>query len=172
MVKLVGALCILFAGTAIGFLRAARYAARPRQLRELIHALRRLETEITYGYTPLPEAFKRLSSQCNEPVSLLFKESARLLAEEEGATTSRVWTQAAEFAWSSSALNTQDMEITVQIGFTLGITDRDNQLKHIALAIGQLQQQESSAREDQLKYERMSRSLGFLCAAFIVIFMY
>ena len=56
MVKLIGAALILFAGTMIGFMQASRFAARPRQIRQLSYALQRLETEIGFGFTPLPEA--------------------------------------------------------------------------------------------------------------------
>jgi hypothetical protein len=59
MLKFLGAVLVLFAGTMFGFFQALQYARRPRQIRELITALQRLETEIVYGYTPLPEAAKR-----------------------------------------------------------------------------------------------------------------
>jgi len=59
MLKLAGAILVLLSGTLIGFRQAARYADRTAQIRQLIHALQRLETEIGFGHTPLPEALER-----------------------------------------------------------------------------------------------------------------
>jgi len=42
MLKLIGAICILFSGTMIGFYQALQLSRRPRQIRQLIQALQRL----------------------------------------------------------------------------------------------------------------------------------
>nr|WP_313782935.1 hypothetical protein [Paenibacillus larvae] len=52
MVKMLGAVLVLGAGTLYGFVQAMHYARRPKQIRQLHQALQRLETEIVYGYTP------------------------------------------------------------------------------------------------------------------------
>lgn len=44
-------------------------------------------------------------------------------------------------------------------------------MKHLRLALLQLKSEEDAAREDQAKYEKMSKSLGLLSAALIVILM-
>lgn len=62
-----------------------------------------------------------------------------------------------------------EKEAIRQLSFSLGTSDREEQNKHITLAIQQLNHEEASARNDQIKYEKMSRSLGLLVGALIVI---
>ncbi|MBZ5797830.1 hypothetical protein K8353_48265 [Burkholderia contaminans] len=45
-------------------------------------------------------------------------------------------------------------------------------MKHIALTIQQLSHEEAQAQADQVRYERMSRSLGLLIGALIGILIY
>ncbi|QMV44242.1 stage III sporulation protein SpoIIIAB [Cohnella cholangitidis] len=174
MLKFAGIVLVLFAGTMIGFLQAARFAARPRQIRELLHALQRLETEISYGQTHLPEALSRISRMVPHPLSSLFASIAEsLLADsaETGETVRECWEKAINAYWPTTAMKKAEKEALLRLGSTLGGSGREDQLKHIRLAAIQLQAEESSARDEQFRYEKLSRSLGMLGAALVVILM-
>jgi len=174
MLKFAGVLLVLFAGTMIGLVQSARYAARPRQIRELLHAFQRLETEIGYGRTPLPEALERISASVSKPLSAMFARIAGSLAGDQarsGETVRECWERAIDEFWPATAMKKTEKEAALRLGATLGGSGRDDQLKHLRLAFHQLQAEEASAREDQLKYEKLSRSLGMLGAALIVILM-
>ncbi|MFC5532566.1 stage III sporulation protein SpoIIIAB [Cohnella yongneupensis] len=172
MLKFIGVALILFAGTMIGFVQAARYAARPKQIRQLLHALQRLETEISYGQTPLPQALDRIAGAVPPPLSYLFKDIAGSLQTEtahSGVTVKEIWGRAIVARWPETAMRAPEQEALIRFGSTLGASGREDQLKHIRLAMHQLQAEEANARDDQQKYERLSRSLGALGAALIVI---
>lgn len=169
MIRLAGAVLVLLAGTLIGFLQASRYAARPRQIRQLVHALQRLETEIAYGQTPLPMALPRLADVVPPPVSGLFADMAARLAAREGATTREIWESAISRGWGRTAMKAPEREALGRLGSALGASGREDQLKHVRLAMLQLQTEEAAAREEQQRYEKMSRSLGVLGAALVVI---
>jgi stage III sporulation protein AB len=171
MLKWAGVALVLFAGTMIGFIQAARYAARPRQIRQLLHALQRLETEIGYGQTPLPEALIRISRLLQAPLSELFGDIARRLRTVPGVTVLECWDAAIAVNWSATAMKSGEREALQRLGSTLGASERDDQLKHLKLAALQLQAEEIAAREEQQKYEKLSRSLGVLGAALVVILM-
>ena len=174
MLKFIGMVLVLFAGTAIGFAQAARFAARPRQIRQLIHALQRLETEIGYGQTPLPLALDRIAGVVPPQVSGMFKDIASALADEAirtGETVREIWERAIKARWPETAMKAAEQEAMLRLGSTLGASGRDDQLKHIRLAMAQLQAEEANARDDQQRYEKLSRSLGALGAALIVILM-
>jgi stage III sporulation protein AB len=166
-----GALLVLFAGTMIGYLQGARFAARPRQIRQLTHALQRLETEIQYGQTPLPEAIARLAGIVQPLVSPLFAEISRSLDHIAGLTVRECWERTLQEGWGATAMKKPELDAMLRLGATLGGSGRDDQVKHIKLAMLQLQAEESSARDDQQRYEKMSRSLGVLGAALLVIIM-
>ncbi|MFD0670540.1 stage III sporulation protein SpoIIIAB [Cohnella sp. GCM10027633] len=172
MLKFIGVALVLFAGTMIGFVQAARYAARPKQIRQLLHALQRLETEIGYGQTPLPQALDRIAAVIAMPVSRMFKDIAVSLTTESarsGATVREIWERVIAAGWQDTAMRAPEQEAMLRLGSTLGASGRDDQLKHIRLAMAQLQAEEASARDDQQRYEKLSRSLGALGAALIVI---
>lgn len=174
MLKFAGVLLVLFAGTMIGFLQAARFAARPRQIRELLHALQRLETEISYGQTHLPEALLRISKLVLRPLSEIFASIAKSLSEdslESGETVRECWERAVNGQWQATAMKKAEKEALLRLGATLGGSGREDQLKHIRLTAIQLQAEEASARDDQYRYEKLSRSLGMLGAALVVILM-
>lgn len=174
MLKFAGVLLVLFAGTMIGFMQGARFAARPKQIRELLHALQRLETEIGYGQTRLPEALTRIAAIVPQPLSALFATISRSLSKdsaESGETAREIWERAIHDHWPETALKKAEKEALLRLGSTLGGSGREDQLKHIRLAAIQLQAEEASARDDQQRYEKLSRSLGMLGAALVVILM-
>jgi stage III sporulation protein AB len=172
MIKLIGAALILFSGAMIGFYQASQYAARPRQIRQLIQALKLLETEILYGFTPLPEALGKIGRQMSPPISEIFIDTADQLGENSGTTTTDAWRQAISDHWRRTAMKPVEEDIVRQLGLTLGTTDRDDQIKHLQLAVTSLRAEEEAARDDQSRYEKMWKSLGILTGALVVVLMY
>lgn len=172
MVKLIGAFIIFISGVLIGFQRAAQYGDRPKHIRQWIQALHRLETEINYGFTPLAEALRRTSEAIADPTSTLLAHAADKLQCNDGKSTAICWREAVEEGWDHTAMKAAEREMILQLGTTLGISDRSDQMKHIQLAIHQLQTEEMLAKEEQQRYEKMWRTLGALGGALVVILMY
>lgn len=172
MVKLIGACMIIIAGTLIGFYQALQLARRPRQIRQLIQALQRLETEISYGFTPLPHALLTISRQISQPLAQLFHSVGAQLAHSSEKSTEESWRYAIESFWQRTAMMKPEQDIFMQLGLTLGITDREDQIKHLRLTASQLQTEELTAWEEQKRYEKMWKSLGLLGATLVVILVY
>ncbi|ACX64373.1 stage III sporulation protein SpoIIIAB [Paenibacillus sp. FSL H8-0457] len=172
MLKLVGAVLVLGAGTLAGFYQAQQFAARPRQLRELILALQRLETEISYGFTPLPDALERIGVSLREPLKSLLASAALYMRPDYGLSAQDSIRKALGEYWRRTSMKSAEREVLEQLSGVLGTSDRQDQIKHIALAVGQLKHEEAAARDDQVKYEKMSKSLGLLIGALIVILIF
>lgn len=173
MLKWVGAAMVLFAGTAYGFAKAARYARRPKELRQLGAALTTLESEIVFGMSPLPAAFERVASAAQRPVSLLFQEAAERMRDfGNEKTAGECWSEAVHALWPRTSLQEAEKASLISLAPTLGVTDRDDQAKHLRLARAQLLTEEEAAREEYARYGKMWRSLGALSAALVVILMY
>lgn len=171
MLKLFGAVLIVLAGTLAGLQFAKQYADRPRHIRGLIAALQRLETEIMYGFTPLPEAMRRIGIQSKEPLKTLFIKTAEEMSPPHDRSAQDAIQRAMDSHWKSTALKGTEKRFSAS-SVVLGTSDRSNQSTHIALALQQLKQEESVAREDQGKYEKLSKSLGLLLGALIVILIF
>lgn len=172
MLKLVGAVLVLGAGTMAGFYQAQQFATRPRQLREIILALQRLETEISYGLTPLPDALERISTSLREPLKSLFQTAALYMRPDYGLSAQDSIRKALGEYWKRTSMRSAEREVLEQLSSVLGTSDRQDQIKHIELAALQLQHEETAARDDQVKYEKMSKSLGLLIGALIVILIF
>ncbi|MDQ0058300.1 stage III sporulation protein SpoIIIAB [Paenibacillus harenae] len=171
MIKLLGAVLILFAGTMIGFQQAARFAERPRQLRQLAHALQRLETEIGYGHTPLPEALERTAEASPSPLSELFRAAASGVWQSDEISFRESWEHAVHRQWPHTSMRAGEQAVMLRLGSTLGISDKEDQMKHLRLALIQLKAEEDAAKDDQGRYEKMWKSLGVLIAVLVVILM-
>lgn len=172
MLNILGAVLILITGAMFGFYQAAQYANRPKQIRQLIQALQRLETEINYGLTPLPEALEHISKIISAPISNMFLQASRKLSTNDGNTTTDSWREVIKEGWNDTSMKAAEMDIILQLGNTLGISDRNDQIKHIHLTANQLQGEEEIAKEEQKRYEKMWKSLGILVGALVVILMY
>ena len=171
MIKLIGAIIIVVATTWTGFEASKNLSARPKQLRQLRSALQSLEAEIMYGHTPLHEAARRLSSQLPKPLSTFFDSFAKKLTDTE-TTVKEAWETSLKEVWKSTALKHGEFEIMKQFVETLGRHDRISQQKHIMLTLAHLEREEADAVQNQAKYEKMVKSLGFLSGLLLSILLF
>ena len=170
--KLLGAILILLTSTAMGFMFSSRYRERPRQLRQLKSALQSLEAEIMYGLTPIHEAAAHLAEQIPHPINGFFIELVQQLDKRNGQSFHYIWNEALENFWPKTALKINEKEIWKQFGQTLGQTDRDNQQKHIKMALSHLDREEKEARLAQQQYEKMTKSLGVLGGLLLILLLF
>ncbi|HEX7056273.1 MAG TPA: stage III sporulation protein SpoIIIAB [Bacilli bacterium] len=172
VLKLIGTALVLIAGTLAGFAKAKELADRPQQIRELVHALQSLATEIGYGFTPLPQALGKLGKRLSAPLSALFQATSEQLSMAQGLSVDEVWRENVLLLWPKTALRRTEKEILLQLGAILGASGKEDQLKHLHLAIHELQREEAEALEERRRYEKMWKSLGFLLGALVVIVLY
>ncbi|TCP52837.1 stage III sporulation protein AB [Tumebacillus sp. BK434] len=172
MIKLLGSIIILLVATLFGFRMASRYAERSKQLRLFITALKLLETEILYAATPLSDAAAKIGERVPGPVGTFFAELGHKLREGQGVTAGEIWRDTLERHKATLRLKAGDRGVLHSFGQTLGISDRQDQIKHIQLAIAHLGTEEQGAREEQSKNEKMWRYLGALMGLTLVILLY
>lgn len=171
MLKFLGALLVVGTGGAAGLLVAQNYARRPEELRALQGALALLGTEISYAATPLPEALAQVAGRADPRVAGFFCEAASLLKSGNGETVEEVWTRALERWRPASALRHEDLAALAGLGAALGVSDREDQLRHLALAGERLRIQGLRAEEEAHKNVRLWRYLGFFAGAAIVLLL-
>ncbi|KMJ60019.1 stage III sporulation protein SpoAB [Bacillus sp. LL01] len=170
MIKLIGAVFIIVATSWAGFEAARHLTERPRQLRQLKVALQSLEAEIMYGHTPLSDATKNIAKQLEKPLSWFFEGFSYKL-DKANLSVKEAWHESLEDVWNTTAYKNAELEIMKQFGETLGQHDRYTQQKHIQLALTHLEREELEARDKQIRYERMVKSLGVLSGLLLVILL-
>lgn len=172
MIKIIGACFIILASSWIGFEIARSYRERPQQIRQLRSALSLLETEIGYGVRPLAAACKQIALRTQGFVSTLFARCEENLNRMDGASTYQCFKQAIDHEWKNTAMKEPEKRILLDLSATLGISDRENQLHHLAMAKTNLEIEEKKARDEQMQYEKMFKTIGVLAGTLIVLLIY
>ncbi|MEN2464731.1 stage III sporulation protein SpoIIIAB [Ornithinibacillus sp. FSL M8-0202] len=168
--KWIGALLFIGVTTWLGFEWSNKLARRPKQIRQLINALQVLEAEILYSQMPLHDAFLSIAKQIPEPCASFFQSVANKMMGTNS-YFDLVWEECVANYMDNSSLTSHEKEILLQFGRTLGQHDFDQQQKHIQLTIKHLERELDDARDEQDKYGKMAKNLGFLTGLFIVLLL-
>ncbi|ASK63227.1 stage III sporulation protein SpoAB [Virgibacillus phasianinus] len=166
----IGALLFIGTTTWIGFEISNKLRDRPKHIRQLKNALQILEAEILYSQLPLRDAFDSIAKQLPDPTRTFFQDLAINLDENKTDLFS-VWSQHMEMLNRISAIGKNEKEILNQFGRTLGQHDFNQQQKHIQLAVHHLDRELEEARDNEMKYSKMAKSLGVLSGLFIVLLL-
>ncbi len=172
MLKLIGGLLVVVASGLTGWQMSRSYARRPVELRQFIAALQLLETEITYVATPLPEALGGVAEQIGMPAASFFRQVAGDLGAHRGCSAREAWHGALECYGIRSALGTSDLGILRGLGNSIGISDREDQSKHLRLAAEQLKTAMAMAEDAAAKNVKMWNYMGLLGGLVIVLALY
>ncbi len=171
LLKGIGGLLVISASGILGILHSNKLSLRYKELVNLRRVMQMLETEVTYGATPLPVALYSVSKKTEGPVSRFLANVSEHLSKRSFYTLKEAWNDSAERLLMESSLIKADIEFIKSFGNILGCSDREDQKKHFQLFYIQLRHQEDSAMEEVKRSAEMYRSLGFLLgmAVFVVL---
>ena len=145
MLRLLGAVLLTGGAGALGFGAAARLNRRVHMLRLFTEALERMERELSFRLTSIPELFALLADHLSPPVGTFFarcRGSLFRLGEEQFLET---------------------------LGGTLGRYDSEGQTQALALARAQLEQCLEAAVSERARMGKVYGALGLAAGAFLVI---
>lgn len=168
--KILGSLLIVVAGTCLGFSIAARYAERPRQIRQLISCLSALKSHINYVAVPLPEALSQCTSGVTGPVADFFHTMSSLLLANGWLTPQAAMDQAL-IESKQLVFNQPEREILAAFSANLGSMDREEQHKSLELTHEQLSRIQFEAEKLCEQNVKMYRYLGICGSLAIVIIL-
>lgn len=171
IVKIAGAFCVLAAAAAFGEYKARTLASRVKQLEQFQRSLKLLVTEISYSNAVLPYAFRNVARQCHSPVNDLYFHAAEMLMEKDDLSTREIWCKAVKRVYPDSCFTDSDQEIIESLGISLGVSQKEGQLKQVRLTEEHLLFALETAREKKVQGEKMWRYLGVLSGATLVILL-
>ena len=170
---LLGAVLLVLAGGGLGRQVAERYGRRVRELEQLRGLLGMLASEIDYGLTPLPEAFGRVGRLGEGgAVRRLFERTALAVTEDSPESFREAWQRVRGEEATALALTKPDDEILEELGWALGSSDREDQLRHLQLATERLGMALSEAQRVAVKNVPLSRSLGLLGGILVALLLF
>lgn len=162
---------IISASGLMGIFLSNRLYLRCKELKNLRRLMQMLETEVTFGATPLPAALRNISNKTEGITSSFFRSISDSLTDRRFYSVREAWVNCAEAVFIESPFKRADIELIKSFGSILGSSDREDQKKHFELFYLQLKHQEDAALEEIKKSAKVYRSLGFLLgiAVFIVL---
>lgn len=172
MVKLMGAVLLIAACGYAGWNISRHYANRPRELRQFMAALQMLETEIIYAATPLPDALSGIAARVDPRVASFFRQVVQELKSNRGCSAREAWTGALEKYRPGSDLDQGDLGILNSLGNCIGMSDREDQGKHLRLALEQLKIAHAAAEETAARNVKLWNYAGLLGGLVIVLALY
>ena len=171
MLKIIGAVLVIFACAALGYKKSAAISDRLFLLREIEKLLLLLMGEITYRREALPEAVLRVSGKVQEPLCSFVKETAEMAQKYQGERFACIFRENAEKYLKNSELTQKDFEEFVQLGEYLGYLDTDMQKNTTQWYLQQLKTEiDILAGEIPVK-KKLYRSLGVLSGIFLAILL-
>lgn len=169
--KICGALCVFIAAVAFGEYKARSYGQRVGQLKQFQQSLKLLANEISYTRTVLPQAFRNVAVQIDFPVRELYLTAAEALSGMSCLSAREAWQQSLAVIFPRTSFSRSDGEVIGNLGVSLGASLKEGQLKQIELTLQHLEYALENARDSKQRHEKMSRYLGFLGGAALVILL-
>ena len=162
--KLMGSLCVLFAGGSVWWLQRQEQRRRRQVVAELVSTLERMETSIRLNQTPLLPLFRQAArGRCHE-VAQLFERSAAALAA--GRSPEIGWCQTVSCLPVSE---TDKRALSELVNALQG--DETSACKGILLARKELQNSLSQLEKQRPDEEKRAAALCFSAAALLVILL-
>ncbi|MCQ2559360.1 MAG: stage III sporulation protein AB [Clostridia bacterium] len=170
MLKLLGALLIVACGGLGGYVLSREYARRPPELKAWLTVLQRLETEISYAATPLGEALAKIAPHSGCQIQAAVQQAADLL--NRGHSAAEAFDQALESTYARSSLRISDLGILNNLALALGISDCQDQIRHLQLAGEQLKVEIVQAEEEARKNVKLYNYLGVCSGIALVLLVF
>ncbi|HZK57958.1 MAG TPA: stage III sporulation protein SpoIIIAB [Clostridia bacterium] len=167
--KFIYSVVIVVCSSLLGFIFANTYVERTKLLNSLLSALQMLETEIVYGATPIPIIMRKVGNKTEKEIGNIFLSAADLLNLNSGQTFDEIWHDAVTQEARHTCLSREDIEPLLSLGKNLGISDCEDQVKHIRLIQEEIKRHYKLSLIAQNKNTKLFRNLGFLLGMAIVI---
>lgn len=171
MLKLLGCSMILGGTTAVGFLYGETFKKRVQQLNELERVIMQLQNEITYVYTPLPEAFMKIAQKSREPVNHILEDASEFLISNNVDNVYEAFKKALIKNRDKLYLNEDDINILLDLTKNIGESDVYSQSNIFNLTLTNIKKQIKGAELIKNKNLKMYRYLGFSLGAVLVIIL-
>lgn len=169
MLKVIGAGLILFSAMVLGAQLKQRVAEHLRQLIGLKELLLMLSGEMSYGRTPLAEAFIHIAGQGKAPYDRLLLAVSGRMEQERELALAEIWQSEARSQREDFLLSNQEFLLLLGVGENFGYLDLAMQLAHIALSVQQVENKIVLAQGEFAAKQRMYQYLCVMCGLFLIL---
>ena len=171
MLKIAGAVLVIFSCSALGYSKSIHMTRRLQQLREIEKMVFLILGEITYRREALPEALGTVAYRLPEPLAGFLKEVSEAAGQYQGACFQEIFREKAKTYLSGTALCPKDLEEFLQLGAYLGYLDITMQKNPITLYLEQLKREMENLQREMPAKQKLYRSMGALGGIFLAIML-
>lgn len=165
-IKWIGAVLVFISAFSIGFMKSRELSGREKSLKNLRTALNILESEIVFSSHYLKEALKRISDLCG--CGGLFSD---ISDQMQKFSVMEAWNISLKKSQKKLFLKDSDIEILNILASQIGMSDREQQVKHITHVKLLLEKAEEDARHEYQTLAKLYRSMGIFAGLFIIILL-
>lgn len=162
---------IFLTSSFLGFAYGDRYAKRVLYLRELLQSIKVLKTEIIILSNPLPIALKNVSAKSDSKINKLYEIILKDLITRDTEDLYSSFIKTKDILENQCFFTKEDVDLFVNLGKTIGKTDRLDQDKHFTHLINELTLAIREAKVEKDKNLKMYRSLGLLMGLGAIIIL-
>ena len=159
MLKIAGAVLVIFSCSALGYSKSIHMTRRLQQLREIEKMVFLILGEITYRREALPEALGTVAYRLPEPLAGFLKEVSEAAGQYQGACFQEIFREKAKTYLSGTALCPKDLEEFLQLGAYLGYLDITMQKNTITLYLEQLKREMENLQREMPAKQKLYRSM-------------
>lgn len=170
LLKLVGSIFVIFAGSYLGFSIAKRYIKRPNNLRQVLSCIVSLKSYINYTVMPLSDSLMNCALGANQEVTNFFITTANLLKNNYLLLPQEAIQQSLILHKNKLSLTKEDCEVLLLFGCHLGEMNREEQQKYLTMIQKRLEILEGEATALRDKNSKMYRYLG-VCGSLMVVLL-
>lgn len=170
LLKLIGSIFVIFAGSYLGFSMAQRYTKRPNHLRQVLSCIVALKSYMNYTAMPLSDGLMNCTIGVNQEVANFFTTTATLLKNDYLMSPQEAIRKSLEMYKNKLSLTKEDCEVLMLFGCHLGKMDREEQQKYLAMIQKRLEILENEAAILRDKNSKMYRYLG-VCGSLMVVLL-
>ena len=165
MLKLIGAVLLVLAGTLAGYAESRRLSLRVRKLELFLRFLEAAQTEIRFSGMPV----ERILGQ--HPMGLAFlTECSEKCAAGENFTAA--WSESVGGRAAGEGFLPADRELLLGFGRGFGASDTDGQLSHCSLYSTLVQSNLDTAREERGRKAKLYQMLGVFAGLAVSLILY
>lgn len=166
MCRWIGAALIAGAAGWVGWSEGAALRRKTSLLRELVSSLDRMERELSFRLTPLPDMLSRLGREVSEPLASFYLSCAQHARAPENAFWS-CWQKEAEKLWPY--LDRPSLEGLCRLGRGLGRYDEEGERQLLKNTAAELREHLSGAEAESERLGKLYRTLGFTAGALLIL---
>lgn len=169
MLKLTGAMLIVFATTGMGIAKGRELQMYLKELEQLRQVFLMLKSEIKYTKSPLGEAFFHIGKRIGKEQGTWLLAVSEQMEKKLGITFFSLWTASVDTYLNKTKLKRQDLEQIKALGMNMGYLDEEMQIGTIDLYLEQLEIELRKTREELVTKRKLCNCLGVMGGIFLVI---